>query len=290
MDLEGIGAIAAAAVGAIGVLAAVVVGRWNLRAMLRAADRTYQGALGAAVATASGNHEQWRRTVRRDAYVQLLLAASEAERLVLPHDEAATTPEAVRATETALLDMRHRMETAYFVVRLESAELDVEAAALTRAGKAFAAGKEQWAAYRRAHSVLERMRGEPHDVHTEIREAVNRLRQVSRAAHTDPEADEFGALLDAQQALSLVPELNDSHIDAIILTSRSPVNLHRLEQEFTEARRKFLEAAHADLDDPSGVLAPGGHLLWSLEGGRPSPSTPAGRRSRSVRPSPGAAE
>ncbi|GGR58561.1 MULTISPECIES: hypothetical protein [Streptomyces] len=103
--------------------------------MLRAADRTYQGALGAAVATASGNHEQWRRTVRRDAYVQLLLAASEAERIVLARDEAATTQEAVRATETALLDMRHGRATAYSVGRLESAESDVEAAAPTRATK-----------------------------------------------------------------------------------------------------------------------------------------------------------
>jgi hypothetical protein len=287
MDLEGIGAIAAAAVGAIGVLAAVIVGRWNLRAMLRAADRTYQGALGAALATASGNHEQWRRTVRRDAYVQLLLATSEAERLVLPHDEAATTPEAVRATETALLETRHRMETAYFVVRLESAELDVEAAALTRTAKAFAAGKEQWAAYRRAHSVLQRMQGEPHDVHAEIRTAMNRLRQVSQAAPTDPEADEFGAILDVQQALSRVPQLNTSHVDALVLTARSPVNLHRLETEFTEARRKFLEAAHADLNDPSGVLAPGGHSLWSPGGERSSSSTPPGRRSRSATPSPG---
>ncbi|MFE5028081.1 hypothetical protein ACFRAO_33420 [Streptomyces sp. NPDC056656] len=85
MDLEGIGAIAAAAVAALGVPAAVLVGRWQMRAALRAAEETgragiaqaestYRAALDAVRTEADAAHQQWRRGIRRDAYAGFLLA------------------------------------------------------------------------------------------------------------------------------------------------------------------------------------------------------------------------
>ncbi|WP_329564990.1 hypothetical protein [Streptomyces sp. NBC_01361] len=40
MDLQGIGAVSAAAVTLFGIPAALVVGRWQLRAALRASEET----------------------------------------------------------------------------------------------------------------------------------------------------------------------------------------------------------------------------------------------------------
>ncbi|MFF7337416.1 hypothetical protein ACFZAT_08745 [Streptomyces sp. NPDC008163] len=89
MDLQGVGAIAAAAVAAVSVPAAIVVGRWQLRAALRAAEEagraglaqaeaTYRAALDAVRAEASHTQTQWRRGIQREAFVSHLLAARKA--------------------------------------------------------------------------------------------------------------------------------------------------------------------------------------------------------------------
>lgn len=86
MDLQGVGAIAAALVAAIAVPAALLAGRWQVRAALRAAEETgragiaqaeatYRAALDAVRAEASVAHLQWRRGVRREAYTSFLLAS-----------------------------------------------------------------------------------------------------------------------------------------------------------------------------------------------------------------------
>lgn len=86
MDLQGIGAIAAALVAAIAVPAALLAGRWQMRAALRAAEETgragiaqaeatYRAALDAVRAEASVAHLQWLRGVRREAYTSFLLAS-----------------------------------------------------------------------------------------------------------------------------------------------------------------------------------------------------------------------
>ncbi|WP_326809831.1 hypothetical protein OIE62_39655 [Streptomyces scopuliridis] len=86
MDLQGIGAIAAAVVAAIAVPAALLAGRWQMRAALRTAEETgrtgiaqaeatYRAALDTVRAEASVTHLQWRRGVRREAYTSFLLAS-----------------------------------------------------------------------------------------------------------------------------------------------------------------------------------------------------------------------
>ncbi|MEU7425789.1 hypothetical protein [Streptomyces sp. NPDC040750] len=86
MDLQGIGALAAAAVAAVGIPAAMLVGRWQMRAAIQAAEEagragiaqaeaTYRAALDAVRVEAGNAHAHWRRSLRREAYSELLLAA-----------------------------------------------------------------------------------------------------------------------------------------------------------------------------------------------------------------------
>ncbi|MFI1734217.1 hypothetical protein ACH40E_34415 [Streptomyces acidicola] len=77
MDLQGIGATASAAVALVGIPAAVLVGRWNARAIREQAD----AALTAAQDQARANQEHWRRQLRRDAYADFLKAAGEVIRI-----------------------------------------------------------------------------------------------------------------------------------------------------------------------------------------------------------------
>ncbi|WP_189764221.1 hypothetical protein [Streptomyces xanthochromogenes] len=92
MDLEGIGAVAAASVAGIGIPAAVLVGRWQMKAALRTADATtragqpqaqaaYRAALDAVRAQANATHVQQRRAHRREAYASFLLAAQHVREL-----------------------------------------------------------------------------------------------------------------------------------------------------------------------------------------------------------------
>lgn len=99
MDVAGISAIAAASAAAIGVPAALLVGRWQLKGALAQAEQTgiagvaaaqeaaragiaqaessYRAALDAVQAQANSTREQWVRGVQRDAYAAFLVATSQ---------------------------------------------------------------------------------------------------------------------------------------------------------------------------------------------------------------------
>ncbi|WP_405612431.1 hypothetical protein [Streptomyces sp. NBC_00076] len=90
MDLQGIGAVSAATVAAVSIPITALVGRWQMRGAMRAAEETsraavtqansaYRAALDSVRAEASNAHSQWRRGLRRDAYAALLLAAHNVE-------------------------------------------------------------------------------------------------------------------------------------------------------------------------------------------------------------------
>jgi hypothetical protein len=89
VDLQGIGAIAAAVIAAIGIPSALIIGRWQMRAALRTAEETgraelaqaessYRAALDAGRAQAQDTHSR-RRSVRRDAYTSLLIASHQLD-------------------------------------------------------------------------------------------------------------------------------------------------------------------------------------------------------------------
>ncbi|MFG2774520.1 hypothetical protein [Streptomyces sp. NPDC048350] len=128
MDLEGVGAISAAAVAALGVSAAVIVGRWQMRGALGAAEETgragmaqahstYRAALDAVRTEAETAHVQWRRGIRRDAYAGFLLAMTRCVQAAeaLPRGRLAD----VSAAEGELTRARNDLNAALWVVKLE---------------------------------------------------------------------------------------------------------------------------------------------------------------------------
>ncbi|MFI6852834.1 hypothetical protein [Streptomyces sp. NPDC050416] len=133
MDLQGIGALAAAAVAAVGIPAALVVGRWQMRAALRAAEQTaragmaqaeasYKAALDAVRASADETHAQWLRDTRRQAYSSFLLACHEALTASLALRENCGTQERYdryEALEDEVRAASTKAHTAELVVRLE---------------------------------------------------------------------------------------------------------------------------------------------------------------------------
>ncbi|WP_139063578.1 hypothetical protein [Streptomyces zinciresistens] len=131
MDLEGIGGVSAAAVAALGLPAAIMVGRWQMRGALRAAEETgragiaqaestYRAALDAVRTEADAAHLQWRRGIRRDAYAGFLLAMTRcvqaAEALPRRRLEAS---QVLSAAEEEVTQAKNGLSAALWVVKLE---------------------------------------------------------------------------------------------------------------------------------------------------------------------------
>ncbi|MCM2392521.1 hypothetical protein [Streptomyces albipurpureus] len=141
MDLAGIGAFSAATVAALGVSAAVVVGRWQLRGALRGAEETgragvaqaestYRAALDAVRIEADTAHLQWRRGIRRDAYTGFLLAMTRCVQTAeaLPRNRIETT-QVLSVAEAELTQAKNDLSTALWVVKLEGPTTVAENAA-----------------------------------------------------------------------------------------------------------------------------------------------------------------
>ncbi|MFG3335509.1 hypothetical protein ACGFZZ_26320 [Streptomyces tendae] len=134
MNVEGITALVAAGAAVLGVGGAVLVGRWQLRAAVSAAqetaragivqaEATYRAALDAARATGNEAHAQWLRSSRRDAYAAFLLAAGRALE-VAGHlaDDARVNkvPPNQRDARTAELDAQiSQLQNAAVIISLE---------------------------------------------------------------------------------------------------------------------------------------------------------------------------
>ncbi|WP_406316595.1 hypothetical protein [Streptomyces sp. NBC_00118] len=104
MDLQGAGAIAAAAVAAFGIPTAIVIGRWQLRAAVRGAEATaqaglktaeatYRAAVDSARAQAEATDQHWSKGIRRDAYIALLMASHTLSELVQSYTSAPASPD-----------------------------------------------------------------------------------------------------------------------------------------------------------------------------------------------------
>ncbi|MEW2561375.1 hypothetical protein [Streptomyces griseorubiginosus] len=167
MDLEGIGAIAAATVAALGVPAAVLVGRWQMRAALRAAEETgragiaqaestYKAALDAVRTEADAAHLQWRRGIRRDAYAGFLLAMTRCVQAAeaLPR-ERLETPQTLNAAVAELTQAKNDLSTALWVVKLEGPPTVAETAGIVSSlTLELTAALARKAEYHRAASTL----------------------------------------------------------------------------------------------------------------------------------------
>jgi hypothetical protein len=130
MDLQGVGAVGGAGVAAVGVVGAVLVGRWNLRAVNRTAqaglaqaDATYRAALDVVKKQGTQAHQQWQRGVQREtyaAYLQSVLALTEHAEATMGTAPLDWSGFLQRMSDSRALeaDLRHKL----LLVKLEEPE------------------------------------------------------------------------------------------------------------------------------------------------------------------------
>ncbi|MET9878613.1 hypothetical protein ABZZ36_28855 [Actinacidiphila glaucinigra] len=130
MDMQGVGAIAAAAVAATTVPITLLVGRWQVRAAIQAGDAAYRAAVDAAHQQGTAAHSQWRREVRREAYTALLLATQQASVLAGDiHDRVLSADdEEIRRRKEELARACKAITDPFVVVELEGPDSVIEAA------------------------------------------------------------------------------------------------------------------------------------------------------------------
>ncbi|MET4924239.1 hypothetical protein P3L51_18070 [Streptomyces sp. PSRA5] len=178
MDLERIGALATAAIAAVGIPTTLVLGRWQLRGALRGAEETaraglaqadasYRAALDAVRAQGQNDHLQWRRGIQRDAYatfLQSVLSYTDTARnnfggSISRLDETRNHITALKALET---DMSHRA----WVVRLEGPDGVADAAITLQLSANLSVLVDQQHALRMAamYEINDRALAHPHEV------------------------------------------------------------------------------------------------------------------------------
>ncbi|OAH13436.1 hypothetical protein [Streptomyces jeddahensis] len=172
MDLEGIGALSAAAVALIGIPASILIGRWQTKAALRTSEATseaglaqaasaYRAALDAVRAEANAAHLQWRRGIQREAYASFLLAANRVkevgERFVMDNEED-LSGESIRAGKAAIDDALATLKAAQTIIELEGPDdVAAPAAGMTDAAQVMAYYLGKRATYERAWGKLGRL-------------------------------------------------------------------------------------------------------------------------------------
>ncbi|MEV4949579.1 hypothetical protein [Streptomyces sp. NPDC053755] len=274
MDLEGIAAMAAAVVAGIAVPASVLIGRWQTKAALRAAEATseaglaqarsaYQAALDAVRAQADATHLQWRRAIQREAYASFLLAAhrvQESGERCAADAEQDLAGETARAGRAALEDALATLKAAQTIIELEGPdEVAAPAAGMADAAQMMAYHLGKQVTYERAWGKLCRLvDGEEPVVSADavrLTEALAGLRIPRRAEREEPDGqvmracreawhalpsgaldeEEFGALLEGWS--SLPPTSSTTYLDAVC--------------RFGEAEARFVRAAKAELHGQS---------------------------------------
>ncbi|MFE6785570.1 hypothetical protein ACFVFF_25280 [Streptomyces sp. NPDC057680] len=277
MDLEGIGALTAAGVAVFGVLASVLVGRWQMRAALRAAEATaqaglaqaeaaYRAALDAVRAQANAGHRQWHRGVQREAYAAFLLAAHRVrdvgERFVV-ESEQELSAEGVRAGRAGLDDALAALKAAQTIVELEGPdEVAAPAAAMTDAAQLMSHFLGAQAVYERAWGKLGRIAGAGgggggSQGASALVDALERLRAGRRAEEEDREESGDGERA-CRVAWGAMPAgaLDDDEFRALLegWSSRPPAS-SRLYLDsvtrFGEAEARFVRAAKVELHSAS---------------------------------------
>ncbi|WP_433887798.1 hypothetical protein [Streptomyces sp. CA-111067] len=286
MDLVGVGAIAAAATTAVGIPAAILVGRWQMRAGLRSAEAgmaqaeatgraaiaeaeaTYRATLDAVRAQASAEHSQWLRGVRRDAYVAFLLAVqgvnASAEKLATPTNAASVdtdTVERINNFEKSLT----ALNSALLVVSLEG-PFDVKISADYLAGATFTIARKKrrdaeaewvWTRLERTGVVFGRHGTLAHD-DLDVEDALERLRRAkeriivtraTRAPMPPPQSvlDEFRGAVGLAAAY-----LSEDMVTALLYYANGDPDyigqvVREAERDIAATTRRFFERAEEAL-------------------------------------------
>ncbi|MEU8783998.1 hypothetical protein [Streptomyces sp. NPDC048637] len=281
MDLEGIGALSAAGVALIGIPATMLVGRWQLKAALRAAeasnevgmaqaDSAYRAALDAVRAEANAAHIQWQRGVQREVYASFLLAAHRprevGERFAADSEEELSA-ERIAAAKTAADDVLAALKAAQTIIELEGPDdVAAPAAVMTNAAQTMAMRLRQEAVFTRAWGKLSRLTEHQSEAVNSSAQRLMRTLSHLRLSHRSTtssmlaEADENethearAARQSCHDAWSdLTPgALDEEEFDALVAGhSRLPPTFsHQYVEaahEFDEAEVQFVRAARTQL-------------------------------------------
>jgi hypothetical protein len=259
MEAEAIAAFTAAGVAAAAVPATLVVGRWQVRAALRAAAHTarvgrsqaeasYRAALDAVQAQGRNERDQWRRGIRRDAYaafLQSVLGVTEhAHKLHGQglHDPL-EVPAAVAASTPLITDMSQRN----WVVRLEGPdEVSTAAQSLQDSAQAFLETARERAVWGYARALLQQQSSSHPEEGARIRALIPTVSAAWDAIGTPEFTDEANEALTSMRRL-----LREVGIDVGLLMPlvRTP-DLHgipRTHHALNEAIEAFLAAARGAL-------------------------------------------
>jgi hypothetical protein len=264
MDLAGIGALAAAAVAALGIPTTLVLGRWQLRGALRGAEETaraglaqadasYRAALDAVRAQGQNDHLQWRRGVQREAYaafLQSVLSYTDTARAAFGDicrlEETRNRVAALKPLET---DMSHRA----WVVRLEGPDGVAGAATTLQLSASLLVLVDQEHAFRIAamYEINDRAIAHPHEV-TRIWELVPVAQGFWHTIGTPAMEDSSTDVLQELRDLFSTCEISGGLL-ATVCQPHEPVPENVT--TFQDAINDFIRAASEALH-PTGSAAP----------------------------------
>lgn len=265
MNLEGIGALAAAAVAGVGIPTTLVLGQWQLRgaketarAGLAQADASYRAALDAVRAQGHNDHLHWRRGVQRDAYaafLQSVLSYTDTARddfsgSTLRLEETQNRIAALKALET---DMSHRA----WVVRLEGPDGVAVAAVRLQMSARVAVLGEQRHALRMAAMREVSDRARPHEM-TRIWELVPVVQGFWRTIGTSAMEDSSEELLQELRDLFSACEVTGG----LLVTLCEPDDpAPESVPSFRDASNEFVRAASQALEPAGPPASAGMHPL-----------------------------
>ncbi|MFD5661401.1 hypothetical protein [Streptomyces hirsutus] len=259
MDLQGIGALAAAGVALIAALTTVLVGRWQTRAVLRAsahsarvgraqAAASYKAALDAVQAQGRNEHLQWKRGIQRDAYATFLQSVLDyMEHATNVFAQGTTDPSQVPAVITASKPLGTDMSHRNLVVKLEGPEEASAAAQSTLvAAERFMQTCQGQARWFLAQSLLrERTASHPQEARR-IQELLGRAEGYSSTLGTDRVPAGVVEELQELRALFSAVGLGLEHLAA--LTNAPPLNTYSDKANaLDDAIENFLRMARAAL-------------------------------------------
>jgi hypothetical protein len=288
MDLQGIGALAAAAVAAVSIPAALLVGRWQMRAAMRTAEEagragiaqaeaTYRAALDAVRADAGNAYVQWRRSLRRDAYSELLLVAHRVRTAALlltsgtPDERRARIESGTLVTQRKTLgETEDSLTAAWLVVTLEGPrQAAVAAGDLVTVCQSFSKSHKNDAIVEEAQHSL-RLANQPvlapgHPL-PEFITTVEELRQLVIESYEHEElmceivrADQNSPVNSLRhRAYQLLDQIPDLRGPGLVMLTHSLMTLDVDDYEETvsqlnRAQSAFLAAAQSALDAEAGT-------------------------------------
>jgi hypothetical protein len=251
MDLQGVGAVGGAGVAAAGVIAAVLVGRWNLKAVnstakagMTQADASYRAALDAVKTQGENERLQWKRTVQRETYAAFLnsvmtLTEHSSGLLRIDSLDWAGFQQQAATHHPLEADLRHKL----LLVKLEGPE-EVAAVAQQLHDRARESSDNMAAnfTYHYAYRLIDTKRATHPDQYRRVQQLLPEARGRFNSLNTAEPNDPIMAVLAELRTLLAAMEIPLGHLPA--MCRESPYrSLERTRRSLDEQIELFLSAA-----------------------------------------------